>query len=283
MRFLVAILIIWLFLFYNIERLSRPIDITKVAYIFMPLMAVFVILIPRLRGVPLGVLLAVPVLVFLVLKTGFGFPVWGLSLPLTVTEVCAIAVTTILARWVSNGVDEFERAIARITIGPFGRLPEPFSMGQAEMYREVKRARHYQRPLALMAIGVEEQSIQVALDRMVREVQQAMMKQYVLSDVARRLCEELEEYNIIAQRNDHFLALLPEVTSQELADIASRMYQAVFEQVGVALRIGTASFPNDALTFDSLVEKAVRAMDGEREQEYAMQPRPLAATERHTI
>jgi GGDEF domain-containing protein len=283
MRFLVAILIVWLFLFYNIERLSKPINITDVAYTFVPLVAVLTILISRLRKAPLWLLLVVPISVFLVLKAWLRSRVWGLSLPLTVTEVCAIAVTIILARWVSNGVGEFERAIARITIGPSDRLPGPFSTGQAEMYREVKRARHYQRPLALMAIGVEEKSVQVALDRMVREVQQAMMKQYVLSDVARRLCEELEEYNIIAQRDDHFLALLPEVTPGELADIVNRMQQAVSEQVGVTLRIGTASFPNDALTFDSLVEQAVRAMDGEREREFPMQPQPLVVAEHHPI
>jgi hypothetical protein len=61
MRFLVAVLIVWLFLFYNIERLSDPINLSSVAYTFVPLMAVLTILVPRLRKVPLGVLLVVPI------------------------------------------------------------------------------------------------------------------------------------------------------------------------------------------------------------------------------
>jgi len=276
MRFLVAILIIWLFLFYNIERLSRPINITNVAYIFVPLMAVLTIFISRLRKVPLWVLLVVSIPVFLVIKAWVKSRVWGASLPLTVTEMCFIAVTTILAHWVSDGMSEFESAVAHITIGQADALPEPFSTGQAEMYREMRRARHHQRPLALMSIGVEEESIQVALDRMVQEVQQAMMKRYVLSDVARRLCEELENYNIIAQTNDHFLILLPEVTSEQMAGLVGRLRQVISEQVGVTLQIGTASFPEDAVTFESLVEKAVEGMNGEREIEYPMRPRSLA-------
>jgi len=282
MRFLVAILIMWLFLFYNIERLSEPIDINRVAYTLVPIMAVLVILVPRLRKVPLGVLVVGPIPIFLVLKAGVGSRVWGKAIPLTVTEICVIALTTILARWVGNGLSEFESAIAHITIGKVGRLPEPFSTGQGEMYREVRRARHHQRPLTLMAIGVEEESVKVALDRMVQEVQRAMMKQYVLSGVSKTLCNELADYDIIAQRNDHFLALLPEITPEKLTDLVERLRKTVSERVGITLQIGTASFPEDAVTFESLVEKAVWEMDAESEPGSSPRSQRLT-TEHHTI
>ena len=281
MRFLVAMLIIWLFLFYNIERLSKPVDIAGLAYTFVPIMGAVTILFPRVRKVPLWVLLGVPIPIFLVLKVVTGYRVWGMAMPLTVTEVCVIAVTTILARWVSDGVHEFESAIAHITIGQVDVLPESFSTGQVAMYREMRRARHHQRPLALMAIGVEEGSIQVALDRMVQETQQAMMKRYVLSDVARTLCDELEDYNTIAQGDDHFIVLLPEITSEQLSDLASRLHRTVFDQVGVVPRIGTAAFPEDAVTFESLVERAVGEMDGKPEPEPAL-GLPQLSTEHHT-
>ena len=282
MRFLVAMLIIWLFLFYNIERLSEPIDIAGVAYTFVPIVAALTISMPRLRRVPLWALLVMPVSVFLLLKVLTGYPLWGAAMPLTVTEVCVIAVTIILSRWVSNGVSEFENAVARITIGQLDAQAGPFSTGQAEMYREIRRARHYQRPLALMAVGVEEKSIQVALDRMVQEVQQAMMKRYVLSDIAKTLCQKLEDYNVIAQTNHHFLILLPEVSSDQLAELASRLRQAVSEQVGATLQIGTASFPDDAVTFESLVDKAVGEMNGKLKPDSSLRPQRLVATERHT-
>jgi GGDEF domain-containing protein len=261
MRLLVIMLVIWLILFYSVERLSEPINISRIAYPFAPLMAVFIILVPRLHKAPLWALLVAPIPVFLALKAWKGYRVWGTAIPLTVTEICAIAVTTILAYWVSKGVSEFEHAIVHITIGQADELPVPFSTGQAEMYREVKRARHHQRPLALMAIGVEKESIQVALDRMVQEVQQVMMKRYVLSEVARTLCDELEDYNVIAQSNDHFLVLLPEVTPEGVGDLACRLRKAVYEQVGITLRLGTASFPKDTVTFESLVERAVEDME----------------------
>lgn len=281
MRFLVAILIVWLFFFYNIERLSEPVDIAGVAYIFLPIVAVLTLLVPDVRHIPLWALLLVPIPIFLVLKAWTGYPVWGIAMPITVTEVCVIAVTTVLAYWVSQGVAEFERAIARITIGQVEELPEPFSRGQAEMYREVRRARNHQRPLALIAIGVKEESVRVALDRMVQEVQQAMMKRYVLSDVAKTLCNELEDYNIIAQKDDHFIIVLPEVAPEQLANLAAQLNTAVSERVGVTLQTGAASFPEDAATFDGLVEKAIGEMNGRVKEETPLQSQWLE-TKRHT-
>jgi GGDEF domain-containing protein len=127
-----------------------------------------------------------------------------------------------------------------------------------------------------VSVGVADESVQVALDRMVQEVQQAMMKRYVLSDVAKTLCEQLEDYDIIAQKDDHFLLLLPEVTSEQLADLIGQIRQVVSEHVGVTLQIGTASFPDDAVTFESLVEKAVTGMDGRQKREHTMRPQSLA-------
>ncbi len=282
MRFLVAILIIWLFFFYNIERLSRPVNITKVAYLLVPFMGVLAILVPHLRKVPLWAILGAPVPVFLILKYWSGEPVVGASLPLTVTEICILAVTIILVRWVSNGLGEFEEAVVHITIGQHDRLPESFSTSQGEMYRELRRARHYQRPLALMAIGVEKKSMEVAVDRMVQEVQQAMVREYVLSDVAKKLVDGLEDYNVIARRNEHFLILLPEVSSNDLPALVARLRQAMAEQTGVTLQIGCSSFPEDAVTFDSLVEQAVKAMDGKREEAHSALSPQLATEQRTT-
>jgi hypothetical protein len=265
MRILIVALVIWLFLFYNIERLSEPIDITDVAYTFVPLLAALIILVPRLRQIPLRWLLLAPVPVFLVLKAWLKSRVWGESLPLTVTEICCIAVTTLLAYLVSNEVSEFEQAVAHITIGQPGRLDRSYSSGQAEMYREVKRARHYQRPLTIMAVKVVEESYQVAIDRMVQEAQRTMMKQYVLSDLANRLCETLEDYNIVAWTNEHFVLLLPEVKPDQLPDMIVRLCEVVSQQVGVTLQIGTASLPDDGVTFDSLAEKAIQEMNRAQE------------------
>ena len=282
MRFLVALLVIWLIFFYSIEQVSEPINISRVAYPFAPLMAILVVLIPRLRRVPLWILLVVPIPVFLAVKLWTGYGVLGADFPFTVTEVCVISVTTILAHLISIRVSEFEDTVARITIGQANDLPDSYEMGQAKMYREVKRARHHQRPLTVMAIGVEEESVRVALDRMVKEAQQTMMRQYVLCSVAKVLCDSLEDYNTIARKDEHLVILLPELTLEESEGLVNQLREAVFEQVGVALKIGLASFPKDAVTSEHLVEKAVEGMVGKPETTF-QKPSPVETRDRRVL
>jgi len=262
---------IWLLLVYNIERLGEPIHVTGVVYALVPLVVALIILVPPLRNAPSWSLLAASILAFWTLKVAMGHRMWGAALPPTVMEICVIAVTAVLACWVSNGMSEFETAVANITIGRAGKSPKPLAIGQAEMYREVRRARRYQRPLSLMVIGIEDESIQVAVDRIVQDIQQTMMKRYVLSSVAETLCNELEDHNIIAHSGDRFWVLLPEVTAAELIDLVGSLQASISEQVGVASQIGTASFPEDAMTFDSLMERAVEEMEEKRELDRLLQ------------
>jgi len=118
----------------------------------------------------------------------------------------------------------------------------------------------------LLVVHIDEESIKVAVDRMVQEVQQAMMKQYVLSGVSKILCDELEDYNTIAQSNNHFLIVLPEVTPEKLPALTNRLRWVVSDQMGVTLRIGSAALPDDGATLEGLTEKAILAMDSEVER-----------------
>jgi len=275
-------IIIWFFLFYNIERFSQSVDFTDVAYVFMPLSAIVTVLVSRLRKVSLWVILGVTILLFLIVKVWVKSGVLGNSLTLTVTEICFIGVTTMLACWVSDGIGEFERAIANITFGQSDSPVKSFSVSQAEMYRELNRARNHQRPLALLSVGIDKESMLVALDRMVREAQQAMMREYVMSDVARTLCDKLEDYNVIARNHDHFMVLLPEVKSEQLAELRNQLKLVISEQTGVALHIGEASFPEDGTTFEKLVDLAVGRMEKKYEPrpEYVVQSQSLATKQR---
>ena len=175
-------------------------------------------------------------------------------------EIMAVVVTALLAYWLGKAMNEFEHAVSQISIGRFDRLPALDATGQGFIYREVRRARNHQRPLALMAIRVNERSLKLTLDRMVQEIQLAMMKQYKLSGLSKTLCKELEDCAIILQQEDHFIIALPETKPEEVPVIIDRLRKKAADLFGVELEIGAATLPKDSFTFEGLIDKATMEM-----------------------
>jgi GGDEF domain-containing protein len=280
LRFWIIALIVWLIFFFNIERVNSPINIRAYTYIFITGVVAATLVLPRLQHIPFLVLLATPIPIYLWLKATIEKGAWyenlieGFALPLTVTQVAAIILTGLLARQILYALYEFEETIANITFGYMGKLPKPFSEGQGTMYREVKRARRYHRPLAVIALKVNEEDIQVAIPDMVRDVQQTMMRQYVMAGISRILDDNMHDFDTIALRDNHFILVLPEIAPDEAIRIAQHLEEAVKEKMRINLEVGTATFPDEAMTFESLVELALQ--NTEASIEIPAQPSRLA-------
>ena len=263
-----TLLACWLVFLFSIERLFSTIDISNMTYILAFVLIVTILIVPRFARIPIWALLAVPTIIILAIKAFKGDFFSSTAVVLTIIEIFAIIITVLLANWMSISIDEFENTITKITIGRREKMPESSSVGQGFIYREVRRARNHQRPLAMMAVAVDEKSLNTANDRLIQEVQLAIIKQYMLSGVSKTLCDELEDCAIIVQSDDHFLIAVPETKPEEVPIIIERLRRQVAEQVGVELSIGTATLPEDSYTFEGLVDKA----NGEMKTSIAMQP-----------
>lgn len=263
LRFWIIILIIWLIFFFNVERINSPVNIRSYTYIFVAVVVALILALPKLQKLPFLMWLTVPIPVFLGLKALMEKGHWyenllvGYALPLTVTQVSAIILTSLLARQIIYSLHEFEEVIAKITFGHVGKLPKPFSDGQRTMYKEVKRARRYHRPLAVIAFKISESDFQVILPKMVQEVQQAMMREFVMAGIARILDANMHDFDTIAVRDNHFILVLPEIPAEEAAHIAQKLEDAIADQMQIKLQVGTATFPKEAMTFESLVDLAL--------------------------
>ncbi len=201
-----------------------------------------------------------PVLVLLILKAllgGFNQPDAAL---MTIFEIFALAVSSLLVHFLNKSLSEFESVVAKISIGRRDRLPESASVGQGFIYREVRRARNHNRPLTLMTIGIDFHSKPVEVDRIVQEAQQAIIKQYQVSGVSKLLCDQLDDCAVIVQDDDRFIVALPETKPEEVPFIIDRLRRQVSEHLGVRLDIGASAFPKDGYTLEGLMETAAAKM-----------------------
>jgi hypothetical protein len=266
MHYRVLVLVAWLVFFYNLERVRWFIGasgiqfLTRYAYVFVAIAALVTLAFPALHRLPMWLLGSVGAVLFLILKSWFGYPLWGEALPVTITEIGAIIVTGLLTRQVIGAIREFEDSIVNFTVKRVGRQTKVFDFEQGEMYQEVRRARAFNRPLALMAVEPSASSFEVATEKMVEEVQQATMKQYVLAALAKDLEDQFGPYSVIAQDGDRFLILLPEESKGDIPRLTAQVRGRVHESMGLELRIGTATLP-EVETFDELVETAYGEMN----------------------
>jgi len=266
-RIRVMILAVWLVFFFVFDRLLSPISISNAAIALIFVSVVTTLGMPRKPVVPLWGIVALPIVALFVIKLLTGRLSGDLGSSLAIIEAFMIILTTILARWVNLSLGEFENSMAQNILGQSEKITDTTFSGQGSVYREVRRARNHQRPLALVSIGVEEKSLEPVVEKMVREIQLSMMKQYKLQGLSKMLCEELEDCAVIVRETDRFLAVLPETKPEELPFVLDRLRQKASAQIGVELKIGVATLPNDSFTFEGLVERATLAMQNDLEPE----------------
>ena len=256
----------WLLLFFNIERVHAPINISSFVYLLAAACGLAVLLWPNAHTIRPTYLLFVTLAIFIGLKLALGYPIAGTYLPITLTEFFALALTIILARRVATNYDDLRTALFSNLSVDFKNRAQPFDSGQSDLYREVRRARLYERPLAFLAVGPAPGTVESAKDRFTEEVMRRMLRQYMTARVGDLLSRRLKDCDVLAQRNCHFVAALPE-TKREVALQLSRRLQAESRQeLGIELNVGLCTFPDEEGTFIGLLERAEQEMSRPRER-----------------
>lgn len=256
LRLWCAIFFGWLFVFYNIERLHAPINIGSFVYVLAAGASVPLIFFAQLQRIR-SVWLIVPLVpLILVLKACFGYPIFGASLPMTITEVGAVLVTIVLARRIGSSLEDLRQSAVQSLIAHLNEKSRPFELGQSAMYREIRRARAFDRPLALLAVSAKCEAVDLQLDRFTQEVQQETVRNYIQARIAQLLTEETKDCDIITQCDGHFTALLPEASRDVVENVIERISSTSRERLGIELDFGVSIFPEDEVTFVRLLESA---------------------------
>jgi hypothetical protein len=131
-----------------------------------------------------------------------------------------------------------------------------FEKGQGEIYREIRRARRYHRPLTLLAVSPKDGAVKVSLDRFIREFQRDTVDKYITARVAEFLSSAMKDCDIITHRNGHFIMLLPETDREKAKEVVASLETAARESLGLDLKFGLSVFPEEEVTFVSLLERA---------------------------
>jgi GGDEF domain-containing protein len=246
----------WFFVLNNVERLFEQVNLASFVYVLAPALGLIVLSCPSfLRSRPVWYI-PVSLASVLGLRFSLGYDLSGASLAFIVSETLATYFTMWLSAQLAKGIDEYQSAAATAICRHLVDRCQPFEEAQAEVVREVRRARECDRPMAVMALKADESCKQETLDRFSEEFQKRLLNQYVSARVAECLESQLRSHDLLTENKDEFLALLPEMNREEASQLAERMCREVYDELGINLRIGISMFPEDEVTAIGLIESA---------------------------
>jgi predicted signal transduction protein with EAL and GGDEF domain len=140
------------------------------------------------------------------------------------------------------------------------------------------RSRHFHRSLSVVIAQPASQNLEEVTPQLVAEIQQRTAQFYLKAQLAKLIGEQIRVVDIVMEdkENGRFIILCPEIDSQGSNLLTERIYKAVKDQANVDVSFGVASFPDQALTFESLLTRAddhLRQQQNQTSREIKIHPK----------
>lgn len=265
LRIRMSLMLAWLLLVYYVERVDGETNGTRFAYLLATSFSLSVVGLQRWYRVRLDLLLLAATIVWV----GGGVYGWGsigASLGWIVTELMMVQVTIGLAWWLGLSINELEAGASEVSYLHHGGRILSLASDRVELERELQRAQRFQRPLALLRLQVDVASAAINLSEPVEEVQRGAAQQYQDHQVAQLIDEMLRDCDLAAQRDDHFVVLLTEMTRDESDKLVAELKRRAARRWGVELMVGVSAFPSEEVTLTGLLARAESALRADRRE-----------------
>lgn len=225
-------------------------------------LALPIVLFRGLNGIALRWLLILSAPVLLVLEAWLYYPSDLHATPAVLMELGIFGVTVVLAHRFGQGLEYWRRCLVVTLAGHGAESPQRIETGQAEIYREIRRARMHHRPLALMTVRATNHAAKATLDRFAKRVAAEMTRDYIAARIAAFLDVQLSDCDVIVEHDDHWVVLLPETGRDKLEGIAQKLKTAAKDQLDLEFEFGLSVFPDEEITFAGLLEHAKSGGNG---------------------
>jgi len=172
-------------------------------------------------------------------------------------EAAFVALSTALGHHLANALERLDQAINSVVFGDSPALPLDGRRAANEILGEMARSRRHARPLSVTVLAPDPSTLEVAIERAADEVQMAVRTRYVQSKVARTIADQLRRSDLLFEDSNtgHFVVVSPETSTEGTTLLIERILRAV-RPTNVRLSSGHATFPEEAVTFEQLVETA---------------------------
>ncbi len=177
-------------------------------------------------------------------------------------ESAFVALAAVLSHTVATGLDRLDQTLGAVAFGESPALPLDGHQAANEILGEMARSRRHSRPLSVTVLAPDPVTMEVAIDGAAEEVQRAVRARFVHGKIARKIADQLRRSDLLFEdpATGHFVVLSPETGADGTSLLVERIRSAAAAD-NLRFTAGHATFPDNALTFEQLVEKAQERME----------------------
>jgi GGDEF domain-containing protein len=182
----------------------------------------------------------------------------GIYTYLSITELALLCIAIFLAYDLARSLSEFEGVIEKVTFPKHGERVIEMKAANEDIKTEFIRSRRHNRPLSLLVIEMDPDTKKISWERTVQSIQKKMLNRYLLASLAQILLKEARRTDLIIEQDDQdgFILLCPETTAEGSFILVERIQNLALDRLGIVINCGVAAFPDEALTFEDLLQKA---------------------------
>lgn len=254
------LLLMFILIIFTLEQIK----VGDESFIYFPshfyFLVVFAVLtsvtVPNLRWMSFGALLTFWGAVFVIiaylylLRQGMGY------LQVTVIEAVFLAVAIWIAHQLNVQMSASESIMTALASSTYPNHTLELASATRQVDVEMNRSRRHNRPLSLVILSPEK--IQSEPNQKAYGVlREDLLRQFVHARIGQIIAAHARETDIIMRDHDgKFIILCAETQRDRSVLMAQRIGAEIEQNMGASMTWSVASFPDEALTFDELVEKA---------------------------
>jgi hypothetical protein len=216
---------------------------------------------PRLPEFSIFKLFFAELMVFLIVRISlFSEPPLFSSTHLfvTITEVLALFITVVLSKKISTYFFEIQYFLDDIITPDNHKIIKSQVESAEDVKMEFVRSRRYNRPFSMLVIEPENRLTAIDFEKILSEFQDDLTRKFIQNKIAKLMAKEVRRTDIIVQMNNkgRYLLVCPETTAEGSKNLAKRINDILEDNLGIEIRYGVSSFPEEAVTLDEMVENA---------------------------
>lgn len=204
--------------------------------------------------VPLAVWAAVYLVLVQVINRNYSANKGQLSV--IVLEFILLMAGVWLAHQLASQISHAESIMDALALSAFPNRARDIDSENQRIKIELTRSRRYHRPLSAVIIQMEPEDEKTTRE-MLKSVQHDLLSRFSSARVGQIIDDRIRQTDLVLRDyKGRFVVLCPETDLPSASLLGKRISKAVEERISLRVLWGAAAFPEEALTFDDLLQKA---------------------------